>query len=127
MALPDDGEGDATDEFNPQVSGFDQGTRNDENTRKRGFFGLPDKLEIGNSKPKQSSACLHESDTKEVQREGMDKQPQIEAKTGSCQDDNNSDKIGAKQHSEKIVKDGELPSGRAGAKNRLILRTVSFL
>lgn len=58
----------------------------------------------------------------------MDKQLRIEAKTGPCQDDNISDQAGVKQHSETIVKDGELPSGRAGEKNRLVLsNSFSFM
>lgn len=104
-----------------------QGSSNDENICKRGASGLSCKLEIEDSKSNQNTGVLHEFHKKEVTKEGMEKQPLIEGKSGSCQDrDNAPHKMGAKKHSEKIVKDISLPSGRAGKKRRLIFRIIYF-
>ena len=70
------------------------------------------------SKQKQSSSVPAETHVKGVAKNGMEKQLSVQGKTGSCQAHNGLvNKIGAKQHSQKIVKDAALLSGRAGEQN----------
>ncbi|XP_020246395.1 uncharacterized protein LOC109824255 isoform X2 [Asparagus officinalis] len=120
MALPHGDEVDAINECDPQVSYINQGTSNDENICKRDASRLSCELEIEDSKSNQNTGVLHEFHKKEVTKEGMENQPLIEGKSGSCQDRDNADKMVAKKHSQKIVKDISLPSGRAGLINNNI-------